>query len=60
MLRRRAEHTLIRVLLIYAAGLSAGMQIALYLFDVYDDGTGDIRSLRVGLLFFSLGLVFAT
>ena len=35
------------------------MQIALYLFDVYDDGTADIRSLLIGLLFFALGLVFA-
>jgi len=59
MLRRRAEHTLIRVLSIYAAGLCAGMQIALYLFDVYDDGTADIRSLLIGVLFFALGLVFA-
>ena len=59
MLRRRAEHTLIRVLSIYAAGLCAGMQIALYLFDVYDDGTADIRSLLIGLVFFALGLFFA-
>ena len=59
MQRRRAEHTLIRVLSIYAAGLCAGMQVALYLFDVYDDGTADVRSLLIGLLFFALGLVFA-
>jgi hypothetical protein len=59
MMRRRAEHTLTRVLSIYAAGLIAGMQIALYLFDIYDDGIGDIRSLLIGLLFFALGLVFA-
>ena len=59
MRRRHAEHTLTRVLSIYAAGVVAGMQIALYLFDFYDDGIADIRSLLIGLLFLGVGLVFA-
>jgi hypothetical protein len=59
MWRRKAEHTLGRVLAIYIGGLVAGMQIALYLFDLYDEGTADIRSLVIGLLFLAAGVVFA-
>jgi hypothetical protein len=59
MLRREAQHTLVRVIAIYAGGFLAGMQIALYLFDLYDEGTADVRSLFIGLLFLAAGLVFA-
>lgn len=57
MMRRRAELSLVRVLAIYVAGAIAGMQIALYLFDFYDDGVADLRSLLIGLLLFALGLI---
>ena len=60
MLRRKAEHTLTRVIAVYAGGVLAGTQIALYLFDLYDEGTADIRSLLIGLLFLALGLGFAS
>ena len=59
MMQRRAELTLTRVLAIYVAGAIAGVQIALYLFDFYDDGVADVRSLLIGLLFLASGLIFA-
>ena len=37
----------------------AFMQLALYLFDLYDEGTADVWSLWIGLLFFAAGLVLA-
>jgi hypothetical protein len=58
-MRRRAELSLIRVLAIYFAGAIAGAQVALYLFDFYNDGVADLRSLLIGLLFIAFGLVFA-
>ena len=58
MMRRSAELSLARVLAIYAAGAVAGIQIALYMFDLYDDGIADVRSLFIGLLFFVFGLIF--
>jgi hypothetical protein len=59
MMRLRAELSLARVLAIYVAGAIAGAQIALYLFDLYDDGIADVRSLLIGLVFLALGLIFA-
>jgi hypothetical protein len=56
MLRSRADHTLLRVLAIYLAGFVAGIQVALYLFDRYDDGVADVRSLLIGLLMVGIGL----
>ncbi len=56
MLRRRAELTVIRVAMIFAAGLVAGVQIALYLFDFYDDGIADVRSAVIGLVLLTLGV----
>ena len=50
---------MVRVIAIYAAGLLTGMQIALYLFDLYDEGTADIRSLLIGLVFLAGGLLLA-
>ena len=57
MLQFRAEHTLIRVLAIYALGVIAGVQTALYLFDFYDDGIADFRSGLIAVLLLFLGLI---
>ena len=40
-------------------GLVTGAQIALYLFDYYEDGIADIRSLYIGIVLFlaSVGIV---
>jgi hypothetical protein len=58
-LRGRAELSLARVLVIFLAGVLAGVQIALFLFDLYDDGTAELRSGLIGLIFLLLGLAFA-
>ena len=47
-----------RVLVIYLAGLVAGVQLALYLFDRYDDGVADARSLWIALAMIALGIGF--
>lgn len=49
----------IRVSFVYFMGLVTGTQLALYLFDYYDDGIADIRSLYIGivLFLFSVGIV---
>ena len=41
--------SLLRVLGIFSLGLVSGIQLALYLFDCYDDGIADARSLLVGI-----------
>ena len=58
-MRRRAELSLARVLAIFVAGVIAGVQIALYLFDLYDDGIADFRSFLIGLILLVSGLIFA-
>jgi hypothetical protein len=52
------ELSLTRVLLVYAAGVAAGVQGALYLFDTFDDGVADGKSGAIGLVFLALGLAF--
>ncbi len=47
-----------RVLAIYVAGLAAGVQGALYLYDRYDDGVADWRTGAIALAFVALGLAF--
>lgn len=41
--------SLLRVLGIFTLGLVSGIQIALYLFDYYDDGIADVKSLLIGI-----------
>ena len=53
---RRQELSAGRVLLIYVAGVIAGVQGGLYLFDVYDDGVADWRSGLIALAFVAAGL----
>jgi hypothetical protein len=48
------------VAFIYLAGLLAGIQIALFLFDLYDDGTADLRSGLIGLVFLLVGAWLVT
>jgi hypothetical protein len=55
-MQRKRELTLWRVLLIYLAGIFAGVQGALYLFDVYDDGVADWRSGAIALVLVAAGL----
>ncbi len=59
---KRREVSLGRVLLIYAAGIVAGVQGALYLFDSFDDGVSDWRSGAIALVFLALGvaIIFRT
>lgn len=45
----RTEHSLLRVLMIFLMGILVGAQLALYLFDYYDDGIADVRSALIGL-----------
>lgn len=51
-----------RVLLIFLFGLICGIQAALYLYDLYDDGIADIRSalIAVGMMGASLGFIVYT
>jgi len=52
----RREITLARVLLIYALGLIAGIQGALYLYDTFDDGMSEPLSGVIALVFVAVGL----
>ena len=45
-----------RALAIYVSGLVAGVQSALYLFDLSDDGVADWRSGAIALVLIVLGL----
>ncbi|HSU17030.1 hypothetical protein [Longimicrobium sp.] len=57
-MQRRSELTAGRVLAIYLAGIAAGVQGGLYLFDVFDDGVADWRSGLIALAFIAAGLAF--
>lgn len=54
MLDTRAQLTLGQVLFFYGWGLVAGAQVALYLYDYFDDGTAEALSglIGVGLVLF--------
>lgn len=41
--------SLLRVFGIFALSLVSGIQIALYLYDYYDDGIADAKSLLIGI-----------
>ena len=45
-----------QALAVYAAGLVTGVQVALYLFDLYDDGVADPKSGLIGLTFLLVSL----
>lgn len=54
----RREISLGKVLLIYLLGLVAGVQGALYLFDLYDDGVAEPLSGVIALAMVAAGLGF--
>lgn len=47
-----------RAFAFYGAGLIAGVQGALYIFDLSDDGIADWRSGMIALVFLAFGLGF--
>lgn len=55
---RTREISIGRALAIWLLGLIAGIQVALYLFDLYDDGVADWKSGAIGLAFVVAGLLF--
>lgn len=56
---RSKQLSLRRVLAVFVLGLVSGAQIALYLYDYYDDGIADPKSLLIGIgmLGASLGFI---
>ncbi|MBT8400742.1 MAG: hypothetical protein KJO98_09715 [Rhodothermia bacterium] len=44
------------VILVFTIGLLSGIQCALYMFDRFDDGTADDRSLLIGIGFVLFGI----
>lgn len=50
--------TLLRAAGIFLLGLITGIQIALYLYDYYDNGIADYKSLLIGILLLVLSLGF--
>lgn len=56
MLTQRTEHSLLGTLFIYLLGVLAGVQVALYLFDRFDDGVAEPLSGWIGVAFLAAGL----
>ncbi len=54
--------SILRVMIILALGVITGIQIALYLFDYFDDQIADSTSLIIGIAFLilSIGVVLFT
>jgi hypothetical protein len=54
--------TLRRVFGIFLFGLISGIQIALYMYDYYDDGIADYKSLLIGIamIILSIGFILYT
>ena len=55
----RTDIPLAWTLLVLLAGIVAGVQCALYLFDVYDDGVAEPFSGLLGLVFVAIALGLA-
>ena len=56
MFRQRTEHSLLGTLSIYLLGVLAGVQLALFLFDYFDDGVAEPLSGWIGVAFLAAGL----
>lgn len=56
MTKRRARISLGRTVLVYALGLVAGIQCALYLFDLYDDGVASPLTGAIGSVLVMIGI----
>ncbi len=54
--------TFLRTSGIFLLGLISGIQIALYMYDYYDDGIADYKSLLIGIamVLLSLGFILYT
>lgn len=52
----RRELSLGRVLLIFLLGLAAGIQLALYFYDTFDDGVSEPLSGGIALMLVGFGL----
>lgn len=50
--------TLLRASGIFLLGVVSGIQVALYLFDFYDDGIADYKSLLIGVIMILLSSGF--
>jgi len=51
----KSKHiTLTRVTIIFFLGLISGIQIALYMYDYFDDGVADYKSLLIGIAMIAL------
>ncbi|MEX0723030.1 MAG: hypothetical protein WD053_04100 [Gracilimonas sp.] len=59
---RSKKITLLRVIGIFLFGLVSGIQVALYLYDYYDDGIADPLSLfiGIGMIILSIGFILFT
>jgi len=59
MLENRKQLSILRAICFVMLGCISGMQIALYMYDYYDDGIADVRSLGIGIvmLLASFGIV---
>lgn len=62
MLQKSTNISLARAIVILILGVITGIQLALYLYDYYDDGVAELLSLfiGVGMLLLALGFVFFT
>ena len=53
---KRHELSIASVVTVYVLGLAAGVQLALYAYDRFDDGVADARSGLIGLAFVAIGV----
>ncbi len=57
-MKKSKKLTLLRVFVIFILGLISGIQVALYLYDYYDDGIADYKSLLIGIIMVVLSVGF--
>lgn len=57
-IRKSKQLTIFRVFGIFLLGLISGIQVALYMYDYYDDGIADYRSLLIGVAMIFLSIAF--
>lgn len=61
-IEKSKEITILRTFGIFFLGIISGIQVALYLYDYYDDGIADYKSLLIGIamVLLSLGFILYT
>ena len=57
-IRKSKKVTILRASGIFILGLISGIQLALYMYDYYDDGIADYKSLLIGIVMIVLSLGF--